>query len=115
MPEASDLIHRSAGGLETWLHHNHDGTFTIENRQDVEAILEANKQDAVNNRPIKEQARKAGGWGAHAARIPLQLVHKWLVEEGLDVYSNDPDQKRRLKQKLNDPEWRHLRTSGGRL
>ena len=48
-----------------------------------------------------------------AAHIPAVIALKWL-DDGIDVFSSDPEQQRKVKQRLNDPEWRYLRTDGGR-
>ena len=47
------------------------------------------------------------------ASIPASVRLKWILEEGWDWFDagRDPDVARKFRQKLNDPEWRHLRTS----
>lgn len=52
-----------------------------------------------------------------AASIPFVVGLKWLNEEGwwfMDC-GHDPDVAKKLAAKLNDPEWRHLRTAEGRI
>jgi hypothetical protein len=51
------------------------------------------------------------------ATIPLHLLFQWKQEEGWDPFAAgyDPDCARKLAQKLNDPEWSHLRTAPGRV
>ena len=41
-------------------------------------------------------------------RIPASIGMKWLVEEGIDMWSQDPDMKRRVMRKLMDSDYRHL-------
>lgn len=48
-----------------------------------------------------------------AASIPPIIMVKWLNEEGWNCL--DPQYADRLKRKLNDPEWSHLRIWKGQL
>lgn len=50
-----------------------------------------------------------------AASIPLSIIMKWRVEEGVDVFSTDPDQKRRARRLLNDHQYRMLRVWEGHI
>lgn len=87
---------------------NEDGTFTVTQTQDCEAIIELNKAMYNHNdgyTPSRDMKR--------IASIPNTFVYKWLVEEGWNA--NDPRYGDRLKRKLNDPDWRFLRTAPGRL
>lgn len=65
------------------------------------------------------ELRKAGaGSGKEmrlAASIPLSVIMKWRVEEGVDIFSNDPDQKRKARQLLNDHQYRMLRIWEGNI
>ena len=47
------------------------------------------------------------------ARIPPVIMHKWLVEEGLDVFNKDHAPA--LWKKLDDPAWKYLRVNTGRI
>lgn len=81
----------------------------IEYRQDATPVLERNK--ALQN-------HDDGGWSPsrdmrRAASIPDIIVLKWLKEEGINVF--DRDHWPAVKRKLNDPEYRYLRTAPGRL
>jgi hypothetical protein len=44
----------------------------------------------------------------HVGHIPASVGMKWLVEEGVDMWSTDPDMKRRVMRKLMDSDYRHL-------
>lgn len=44
----------------------------------------------------------------HVGHIPASVGMKWLVEEGLDMWSQDPDMRRRLMRKLMDSDYRFL-------
>lgn len=95
-------------GIHREWHDHEDGTITIVERQEVDAILDRNKAMATHNdgyTPSREMRR--------AASIPNLLIHKWLVEEGWNAL--DPACADKLKQKLNSNEYLYLRTAPGRL
>ena len=98
-------------GMAVW--HEYDelaDATTIAHEQDCAAYLEANKALAnAEDRGFVSGAREL----RRAASIPNAVVLKWLVEEGIDVMN--PDHWPAVRRKLNDPEWRHLRTAPGRL
>ena len=85
-----------------------DEIFHIETRQDVQPILDHNKallnsgEDGYS--PSRELQR--------VASIPSVVVLQWL-KEGIDV--GNPDHWPAVERKLNDPDWRHLRTAPGRV
>jgi hypothetical protein len=90
-------------GVATTYKMNSDGDLTVTTAQDVEPILELNKaqyNETVHKSPNGEM------W--HAARIPPVVQLKWLLEDGIDVF--DPEHARKVAQKLNSSDWRHLRT-----
>lgn len=83
----------------------------VRNRHEVGSILEANKRQAnqtIDQRFGKEMLH-------HVADIPMGVVAKWKAELGVDVFSNDPWHKKRVKQLLNDPENRYLKTTVKRI
>lgn len=51
----------------------------------------------------------------HVGHIPASVALKWLAEEGIDVYSSDPDMKRRVMRKLMCSDYRHLVPGMGRI
>ena len=61
----------------------------------------------------KESGRNPANDMWHVARIPPAIIHKWLVEEGLNVFSKEHGE--RLMKKLDDPEWQYLRVNTARL
>lgn len=81
-------------------------TTTLTRSQDSSPILEWNKA-LQNNEDYSKQGIKDSMW--HYAQIPTMLIEKWLLEEGLDVFNKNHAQ--RLFRKLNDPEFRHLKTT----
>lgn len=75
---------------------------------DAEPLLDQNKRYA-NDTEMTRQGIKDEFW--LYASIPAILQHKWLVEEGLDVYN--PAHNARLSRKLEDPEFKYLKTTTG--
>lgn len=81
----------------------------IHSVQDVGPVLEWNKAAQNHN-----DGYTADRTMRRAAFIPNIIRNKWLQEEGWDAYRPDLYGDK-LIQKLNDPEWRYLRTAPGRL
>ena len=83
----------------------------IEHIQDVEPILECNKES--------RRDEQRGDWGRHVARIPNVVYVKWLDEElargntSLRLFT--PEFDLIVQRKLNDPEWAYLRTDRPKL
>jgi hypothetical protein len=90
--------------MRVWFEPQEDGTFLIRHEGDVEPELDANKAMASHN-----DGYNADRSMRRAAHIPDIIAVKWLTEEGW--WLHDPEAAPKLKQKLNDPEWRHLRTA----
>lgn len=63
------------------------------------AIIEENKR-AETHKVSKDL------W--HVGHIPASVGLKWLAEEGVDVWSSNPEMKRRVMRKLMDSDYRHL-------
>jgi hypothetical protein len=51
----------------------------------------------------------------HVGHIPASVGMKWIVDEGIDMWSGDPDMKRRVLRKLMDSDYRHLVPGMGRI
>jgi hypothetical protein len=94
-------------GASTWFEYHPETDMTIVSRmQDVEPLLDMNKRLANNDDYTKTGIKKE--WW-HYASIPNVIIEKWLNEDGIDVF-NKEDGKRVYK-KLNDPEYRYLKTT----
>jgi len=96
-------------GAETWMHHDGE-TIAIETKQDVTKLLDINRKLRNEFQGYKDRP------GSHHhlyAVIPSVVITQWLTEYGVDVY--DPDHEPRVTKLLNDPDWRHLRTTEGRI
>lgn len=85
---------------------------TVNRVQDVEPILEANKADFINAPELHSQRYKKPL--VHAARIPLIVVEQWL-KMGINVFDPSPEMKKKVRQMLNSPDWRHLKTIPGKI
>ena len=99
------------GGVRTVFHGHSDGTFTIETVEDAEPVIERNK--AVANEP-----RKRGDGLYHAATVPVTMIYRWMVEDGVSPQQAacDPDWLKRVAEKrLNSSEYQYLRTIPGKI
>lgn len=110
------MIHRRLldfnADLRVKVEHEHDaitGKSRIISTQDVDPILENNKLRQTHQGKAMDAA---GDWW-HAAHIPDIVWTKWKIEEGIDIFNKD--HLTAIKRKLDDPEWRHLRTGTFRL
>lgn len=86
-------------------YHKEDGKTVIEDVQDVEPILEANKRAVANE---SDYSRFGKSEFRRVASIPMVIVHKWL-KEGIDVFNKDHWPK--VRAKLLDPDNLYLRTT----
>lgn len=79
------------------------GEITFRTHQDVEDILDHNKELAKH---------KQHGDFRHIASIPNVILNRWIVEDGVNYMSLPSDEFGKLiKRKLRDPDWAWLRTS----
>ena len=99
-----------AGGVTERLEFDDTEKRVILHRQaNALPVIEANKH---------QQSSGGGGWSPsrelrHVARIPLIVALLWQELYGVDVWNRDHwSAVRRL---LNDPDWRWLRTSEGKV
>ncbi len=84
-----------------------DDRVIIESEQDVEPILKGNREMRnANDGYTKDRSMK------RVARIPLVVVEKIIREQGWDPLHQD--NRDRLLQLLDDPDYSHFKTSEGR-
>lgn len=76
---------------------------------DPNAVLEKNKQELADN--PKNQTKD--GAFRKVASIPLFVQELWISMYGVDPLAKGNE--RLLERLLNDPEWREVRTSHGRV
>jgi hypothetical protein len=80
-----------------------DGDLTVHHSQDVEDIIARNKR--LQSEPQRSD------WARHIATIPNAILMRWMLEEGAPVLGMPAEEFGRfIRKKLNDPDWRHLRT-----
>lgn len=109
-----DLLDREfddfSGIVEETYYDESTDRLIIKRIADVEPHLDANK-DAFNS--YKKPTYRSETMN-HVASIPNIIIEKWMKEEPpLNIYN--PQHKKRLLQRLNDPEWKYLRTMPGRI
>lgn len=82
------------------------GKIAIERVQDVEDIIERNKQRQ------NERQDTRNGWHM-LAEIPNIMIEKWIVEDGVSYRElMSPDgMERIIKRKLRDPDYAWLRAT----
>lgn len=89
-----------------------DDGFRVKRTQDVQAILDANKE---------RQNDGTNGWTPsgdmkHVATIPLIVLEQWAKEAGIkkkDIYGQEINDL--IRRKLNDPDNKFLRTGLGEI
>lgn len=108
----SRVLFKKRDAVDTTYSVGPDGKLEIARTQDVEKILDENKRRMnaapnVNSGQVftEEVFNKV-------ASIPMVVVEQWLAE-GIDVFN--PEHHKAVMRKLNDPEYRYLRTLPGKL
>jgi len=97
--------------IKTKAKYDHETDSMVVHRvQDIEPLLELNKKelngDSMYGPQINPGMRKV-------ASIPLVVIEKWKKELGIDVFNKDHMPK--VKQLLNDPSYRWLRTHESKI
>ncbi len=120
---AKRLIERDPYSLtEVW--HEYDPVTkvtTIAEISDVEPVLEGNKRVDLIGTPggrLNEYERQGVKKEmAHVARVPNNIITIWKKKYGVDVFkANKCDWTwKRMRQLLNSPDWRYLRTGKMRI
>jgi len=99
------------GAREDYYWDDNEQKLTVRNRHEVGDILDGNKRDQA-----RSVDHRFGGEMMHRmAEIPMAVVVQWKQKYGVDIFSSDPWHKKRVRQLLNDPEWRYLRTNTRKL
>ena len=74
-------------------------------RIDLNKRLQANKVYSDKKRPV-----------SRVASIPPVVAHHWMLEDGVNWFAlRGDDLDKYLSRKLNDPDWKWLRTDEGRI
>lgn len=97
-------------GTTEFFHYDHfTGDVHIETVQDVEPILDWNKELA-NDTDRTQKGIKEGMW--HYASIPIVVQLRWLNDYGMEAWPMKPGNEKLLFMLLNDPDWRYLKSTG---
>ena len=92
-------------GLSQIFHYDHaNNAVTIEYQQDLEPILEQNKQALLDTDKHKRQAKEE--W-AHYATIPEVVQMKWAIDHGVHFW--DKNHEKAWFKLLNSPDYTYLR------
>ena len=81
----------------------------------IKTVYPDAQQVTDRNAELRKQGHGNGKDMKLAASIPLSLVHKWKVEQGVDVFSSDPAHKKKARALLNDHQYRMLRIWEGNI
>lgn len=107
------IVSRHDGVTETLHFDDGEDAFTYNWAMDVEPTLEANKRLQADDYTgmTRDKSLK------HVARIDAVTAKLWETMYGLawNRIGKDPAEDRKLDALLNDPDWRHCRTGGGRV
>lgn len=78
-------------------------TITFRRLQDVEPIIE-------NNKELQKLPQKSD-WGRHIASIPNVILERWIKEDGVNYLALPGREFAKLiRRKLRDPDYAWLRT-----
>lgn len=108
------MIDDDVPGLSTEIKAK-NGELIVKRSQDVEPILNLNRaerNEVTSWRPFGSGRRDVPM--RKVAEIPLIVAEQWL-KEGINIFSGDPDMQKKIRQKLNSPEYAYLRTFPGKL
>lgn len=105
-------VDRDGDGFETRYYHDPiEGKLVVQRLQDVETNLKANVNEYNSYGDHKASMYK--GSGMHkVASIPKAIAEQWLREEGFNIFTASDAEIRR---KLNDSDYRKLRTMPSKL
>lgn len=90
-------------------HDEMDDKLHIAHAQDVSPIIQSNRK-SFN---ASERGDKYSDWN-RVASIPAVVVMEWM-KEGINVMAPTYEDQKKIKKKLNSPDYAYLRTRKGRL
>lgn len=90
-------------------HDEMEDKLHISHSQDVAPIIDSNLR-------AQNEADKHAKWGDwnRVASIPAVVATQWM-NEGINILAPTYEDQKKIKKKLNSPEYAYLRTRGGRL
>lgn len=100
----SDMAERTyLGGMtDTVLHQESDGTIVVEERQDVESILDSN----ARKRNERFSSASPEGFVQESYDIPMVLFIRWRNECGHEIFT--PEFEEYMNRQLKMPEFKYL-------
>lgn len=107
--------------MKRLLSHNPDSGVSCYFDQDLitgEILLSHEYADVSSNLDLAKEMRNDFGanqrkeemW--HLAHIPMPVISKWLLEDGINVFNKEHWPQ--VRRKLNDPDYAYLRVSPGK-
>ena len=96
--------------ISTKIERDPQGLIVAVRTQDTTPYLEANRR-AFNEAPSWRPYSNVEGM-REIADIPMIVVEQWM-KEGVNLFSTDREQRKKVRQKLNSNEFSHLRTYPG--
>lgn len=100
------------GNIKADWHDEPDNTITIQHTQDVQPILEQNKREY--NAYGDKRTMGKHGMMTKVASIP-NIVLMMLAKKYPEFWTNKEVRSKAIKELLNDPEYKYLRTTPTRI
>lgn len=91
------------------VHDEMEDKLHVAHTQDIAPIIERN---IARSNEIDKHAKY--GEMESVASIPMVVVVQWM-KEGINVMNPTYEDTKKIKQRLNSPEYAYLRTRGGRI
>lgn len=91
------------------VHDEIEDKLHVAHTQDIAPIIADN---IARSNEIDKHAKY--GETARVASIPMVVVLQWM-QEGINVMNPTYEDQKKIKQRLNSPEYAYLRTRGGRI
>ena len=86
-----------------------NGDLHVNRTQDVEPYLDFNKE-------LQSESEKFAPTFRQIASIPNVIIEKWINDEGAPVLAMGKDEfSQFIRRKLEDPDWKYLKTTNGRV
>ena len=101
-------INDVTGAVETWYYNPDTQGWKIKTTHQIGDILKQNQAQA--NASV-HQLRYGKEMLHHVAEIPNGVITKLMREEGVNVFSNDPEQVKKLRRLLDSPDYRYLKST----
>jgi hypothetical protein len=99
-----------SGITTTFDYYHSTGITTVGSEQDVGPAIEVNKMLQNSTEYTKRGIKNS--W-LHEAFIPNIIIEKWKNEYGVNVF--DKNDIKKVKALLNDPQYRYLKTTAGKI